>query len=479
MKQLPVLATAVACLGSFFIGYDSGVMTGVLAIPETEERFGLDRPLVRGLVVSSLYMGALVSSFIASIPMDLYGRRYSIIIGSVLFSIGVLLQAASFHVEQIIVGRIIAGIAVGIMHASIPIYIAEIAEKRRRGALATLIELVLVLGVMSSFLVSLGAYHLDGNVGFRLAFALPLLCVPPLIWGMYRLPESPRWLLAQGRTEDALDSLSRFRNLPKDDVQLQKEYEDLRSSIEQEAKCSAVSYSDLFAPGARKSFFIAATLLSVGELSGLGAIFNFIPDVLRMANIQDPDEQLLIGAGRSGAALLSTIICTCLVDRVGRRPLFITGALIMAISMTSLSVFISNQDSSHFNRETMSYGSITAIYLFTMGYNISWNSIAFIYAAEILPQRIRAKALSISIGLYWSVRTIVVQLAPFLFQAISWGVFVIFACVCIISAAGIYHLLPETKGIQLEDMEEILKNWNLRTGYIHNPHYVRVKALSA
>ncbi|RKP07358.1 general substrate transporter [Thamnocephalis sphaerospora] len=461
MKNLSVVATLVACFGTFFVGYDAGVMTGMLSVPATEARFGLEQPLVRGIVVSSLYIGAFFGSLGASIPLDRLGRRRAIMLGSVIFAAGVLLQATAFYVEQIIAGRLLAGIAVGIMHSAVPIYIAEIAEEYRRGALATAIEMVLVFGIMVSFLVSLGAYHLDDNVGFRLAFALPILCVPPLIFGMQLLPESPRWLIGKGCTKDALQSLSRLRNLPEDDPILYKEFSQLCSSIENEAQTGEAKFAELLSPCVRKRVLLSLSILVLGETTGLGTIFNFIPDIMRMAGIHRPEVHLLVGAGRSGISMVASGICALLVDRIGRRPLFLAGATCMGAAMGILSALIAVRGFPSVDDQAASYCSIAVVYLFAIGHNISWNSIAYIYATEILPQRLRAKALSISIGIYWLVRTMVVQVAPLLLSLLGWRVFSIFSGICFAIAVGLYFWLPETKGVPLEKMDEVFRDRRL------------------
>jgi SP family sugar:H+ symporter-like MFS transporter len=430
-------------LGGLLFGYDTGVISG--AILFITEELGLT-PFLEGLVVASLLLGAAVGAASAGPLSDRLGRRNIIIIAAILFSIGAIGAALAPNVGVLVLFRIVLGLAVGAAALTVPLYLSEVAPTQIRGAISSLNQLNIVFGILFAFIVnallaSAGAWR----------WMLGLAAIPSLVLliGMYFLPETPRWLVSQDRDEDARDVLRRSR----DEETVEKEIQDIKEVEEQEEG----SLRELTASWVRPALIVAIGLAIFQQIIGINTIIYYAPTTL--TNVGYGAEaaiyaNLIIGV----ANVAMTFVAIWLIDRVGRKPLLLTGLVGMVLSLTvlGLSSLLLPQPSN----PTDPAAIITLLCLagFIVSFAATWGPTVWVMLPEVLPLRIRGTAMGVAIFLHWLANFAVSQTFP-VFLA-SWGpgiTFLGYAVIGVLAFVFVSALVTETKGRSLEQIEADLQ----------------------
>jgi len=288
--------------------------------------------------------------------------------------------------------------------------------------------------------------------------------------GMIFLPESPRWLMSKNHVESANSSLIRIRG--GSSVKVQQELEEIQDSIRLEREIGHGGYAELFRNGMWKRTLLGVTLQAFQQLTGINAVVYYAPQILGKAGFKDLQVKLLATAGTSIINFLATFLGIYLIDRLGRRPLLISGASLISITMTILGAMIGAYGPEYTNHSAP-YVCLIMMYLFIASFAYSWGPIGWIYPSEIYPLRIRAKAISITTASNWLFNFIVAQLVPELMQAINWGLYLIFATFGVIMAVWTYVLVPETKQKSLEEIDQVFG----QTGMSHSAEAELKKAM--
>src|SRR5215210_7030761 len=304
-------------LGGLLFGYDTGVISGAILFISQELRL---TPFLEGLVVASLLLGAAAGAASAGPLSDRLGRRNIIIIAAILFSIGAIGAALAPNVGVLVLFRIVLGLAVGAAALTVPLYLSEVAPTQNRGAISSLNQLNIVFGILFAFIVnallaSAGAWR----------WMLGLAAIPSLVLliGMYFLPETPRWLVSQDRDEDARDVLRRSR----DEETVEKEIQDIREVEEQEEG----GLRELTASWVRPALIVAIGLAIFQQIIGINTIIYYAPTTLTNVGYSDQAAiyaNLIIGV----VNVVMTLVAIWLIDRVGRKPLLLTGLVGMVLS---------------------------------------------------------------------------------------------------------------------------------------------------
>ena len=430
-------------LGGLLFGYDTGVISG--AILFIREELGLT-PFLEGLVVASLLLGAAVGAGSAGPLSDRLGRRNIIIIAAILFSIGAIGAALAPNIGVLVFFRVVLGLGVGSAALIVPLYLSEIAPTQIRGAISSLNQLNIVFGILFAYIVNA---LLASSGAWRWMLGLAVIPSLVLLIGMFFLPETPRWLVSQDRDEDARDVLRRSR----DEETVEKEIQDIREVEEQEEG----GLRELTASWVRPALIVAIGLAVFQQIIGINTIIYYAPTTLTQVGYGAAAAiyaNLIIGV----VNVVMTFVAIWLIDRVGRKPLLLTGLVGMVLSLTVLGVssLLLPQPSNPTDPEAI----ITLLCLagFIISFAATWGPTVWVMLPEVLPLRVRGTAMGVAIFLHWLANFAVAQTFP-VFLA-SWGpgiTFLGYAVIGVLAFLFVGTLVTETKGRSLEQIEADLQ----------------------
>ncbi|KAJ5169107.1 uncharacterized protein N7482_004701 [Penicillium canariense] len=398
-----------------------------------------------GTVVAILEIGAFISSLLVGRIGDVIGRRRTILYGSMVFFIGGALQTFAASMPMMMVGRIIAGLGVGALSTIVPVYQSEISPPHNRGKLACIEFTGNIAGYATSVWVDYFCSFIESDISWR----LPLLCqcVMGALLGVGSLIicESPRWLLDNDHDEEGMVVIANLYG--EGDIhceEARQEYREIKMNVLLQRQEGERSYSDMFRRY-WKRVLIAMSAQALAQLNGINVISYYAPLVFESAGWAGRDAILMTGINGI-SYLLSTVPPWYLVDGWGRRPILLSGAVAMLISLSLISYFI------HIEIKATPTLTVVFVMIYNAAFGASWGPIPWLYPPEILPLSIRAKGASLSTASNWAFNWLVGELTPILQGAIGWRLYLVHAFFCACSFVVVYFLYPETSGVRLEDM---------------------------
>lgn len=441
-KALPfTLVAAVASLGGLLFGFDTGVISGALLFIKDE--FALT-PTMQGVVTGVVLIGAVLGAAIGGPLTDRFGRKPVILAMAVLFSVGAGLSALAPNVAMLLAARVVLGIAIGVASMLTPLYLSEMAPAERRGAIVSLNQFCITLGILLSYVVDYGFSGVAGTWRWMLGFGLlPGLC---LGIGMIFLPESPRWLAGQGRLEAAADVLRRLRARADVDEELTGLQRDIGAERHQ------ASLAALFAaPKARLPLIIGIALAIFQQVTGINTVIYYAPTIFKEAGFASNAAAILATAGIGVVNVLMTVVALFLLDQAGRRKLLLAGLGIMTISLIAIAVAFANGGNG--------LGGVTALALaaYVGGFAIGLGPIFWLLISEIFPLAYRGRGMSVASMANWGSNLVVALVFLDLIRLLSpAGTFALFAAVTALAIVFTWRFVPETNGRTLEDIESDL-----------------------
>jgi len=430
------LISIVAAVGGFLFGYDISIISG--AVIFLKQDFALSGSAL-GFAMSSAQIGSIFGAVFGGKISDLMGRKKTLVIASLLFGLSAIFTSIAVSMEVFNVFRFVGGIGVGLASIVSPMYIAEVSPSSIRGRLVTLNQFAICIGLLSAIIVS---YFLSFSQSWRWMFASE--CVPILFFmvGLFLIPESPRWLVKKERKNDAFFVLKRINGESIAQIEIRE--------IEESLNSETGKFSELFQKGIRMALLIAVLLAFFQQWSGATPMLLYAPLIFQKAGFIQASDAIFQSMLLDGWLVLCTAFALWVVERVGRRQLLIFGTLAMAVGMLCTSLFF--------------YLKMKGIFLLFMmflsigAYSISLAPLAWLIMAEIFPTRIRGVAMSIASLVLWVSTVMVNQLFPTLTSlseklfGSEFGIFLIYAAVCVITAIFVWRVLPETKGKSLEQI---------------------------
>lgn len=430
-------------LGGMLFGYDTGVISG--AILFIVEDLALT-PFLEGLVVSSLLLGAAVGAGSAGPLSDRLGRRNLILIAAVVFSIGAVGAALAPNVGVLVLFRVVLGLAVGAAALIVPLYLSEIAPTEIRGAISSLNQLMITVGILLAFVVNA---LLAESGAWRWMLGIALVPSLVLLVGMYFMPETPRWLVSRGRDSDARDVLMRSRS--------EREAEDEIREIKEVEREEEGGLSELTASWVRPALIVAIGLAVFQQIIGINTIIYYAPTTLTnvgYGNAAAIYANLIIGA----INVLMTLVAIRLIDRAGRKPLLLGGLVGMTTSLVvlGLSTLLLSEPSSP--TDTVAVITLLCLAGFIISFAITWGPTVWVMLPEVLPLRIRGTAMGAAIFLHWIANFIISQTFPILLASVGPGItFLGYAVIAVLAFVFVSAFVTETKGRSLEQIEEDLR----------------------
>ncbi|XP_009121509.2 plastidic glucose transporter 4 [Brassica rapa] len=429
----------VACLGAILFGYHLGVVNG--ALEYLAKDLGIaDNAVLQGWIVSALLAGATVGSFTGGALADKFGRTRTFQLDAIPLAIGAFLCATAQSVQTMIVGRLLAGVGIGISSAIVPLYISEISPTEIRGALGSVNQLFICIGILAALIAGL---PLAANpLWWRTMFGVAVIPSVLLAIGMGFSPESPRWLVQQGKLTQAEKAIKTLYGKEKV-VELVR---DLSNSGQGTSEPEA-GWFDLFSSRYWKVVSVGAALFLFQQLAGINAVVYYSTSVFRSAGIQsDVAASALVGASN----VFGTAVASSLMDKMGRKSLLLTSFGGMALSMLLLSLSFTWKALAAYSGTLAVVGTV----LYVLSFSLGAGPVPALLLPEIFASRIRAKAVALSLGMHW-ISNFVIGLY-FLSVVTKFGissVYLGFAGVCVLAVMYIAGNVVETKGRSLEEIE--------------------------
>lgn len=435
--------TATAALGGLLFGYDTAVIAG--AIGFLKIRYELS-PAMEGWVASCALIGCIIGAMISGTLSDKIGRKKVLMICAVLFAVSSIGTGLA-DLNGFIFFRIMAGVAIGIASMVSPMYISEIAPPEKRGSLVSINQLGIVTGILVIYFVNAyiaGLYDESWNVstGWKWMFASGAIPSVIFLFTLISVPESPRWLAKQGLWDRARVILAKINGQEKAD----EEIIEIKDALKDEPE----SIGEIFKPGLRLALIIGILLCIFSQVTGINAIMYYAPEIFKATGSESGSallQTVLVGA----VNMAFTFVAIKYVDRAGRKKLLLIGIAGMALCLLTVG------GAFYFHAEKGPLVLI-AILSYIAFFEISLGPLTFVVISEIFPNRIRGRAMSITIFALWCAVFLVSQTFPILKDGIGVGnTFLIYMVMAILAFIFVWRLLPETKGKTLEEIE---KTWH-------------------
>lgn len=427
----------IGALGGLLFGYDTGIIAG--AILFIRKDFSLN-PLEQGLVVSSLVFGALAGAVIAGYLSDQFGRRRLLLLAGAVYAGGAIGAALAPSVTVLIGFRLLLGLAVGVSSVLVPLYLAEMAPTAVRGAITSLNQLMVAIGIFVSYLVT---FLLSGSGDWRAMLGLAAVPAIFMLVGLWFQDESPRWLVAHGRTDEARAVLMRTHGLG----EVEREIAEIHQASQASSRFGILEL--LRTRWLRRGLLLAAMLAVFQQLIGINTIVYYAPTILSDAGF-GKSAAILNSVGLASLSIITTVIAASIVDRVGRKPLMLGGLVGMVLSMVLIgSVFFS----SGLHTTDGKIIAVTCLALFKIAFSISWGPLVWVMLPELLPLHVRGMAMGGVVFLNWGANFLVSLLFPVLLAVGAGTVFELFAGFGLIAFVLTATWLPETSGRSLERLE--------------------------
>ncbi|KAL5341794.1 general substrate transporter [Aspergillus crustosus] len=455
------LVGVFASLGSFLYGYDLGVIAEVIASGSFNTTFNEPNDTETGLVVSMFTAGAFFGAAFAGPTGDYLGRRWTIIIGAVVFCLGGGLQTGARTIDYLYSGRFFAGVGVGFLTMIVPLYQAEICHPNIRGRVTALQQFMLGVGSLCAAWISYGTYigfEPTNNAQWQVPLGLQI--VPAVFLGLLIMlfPESPRWLIDHGRQEEGLKTLARLHAYgDENNAWVQAEYTQIQESILREHEEEAKSYLELFR--SRSSFrrlFLCCAIQASVQMTGVSAIQYYSVDIYGQIGIAG-DETLRYQAINSIIALVAQFLCMMFIDRFGRRWSMIGGNLGNCVTFIIACILLAKFPP-EVNNTGAHWGFIIMTWLYNFSFSCTCGPLSWIIPAEVFDTRTRAKGVSIACMVSYAFNTMIGQVTPIAMTDIGYKYYFVFIICNFTNAVFFWLLLPETKKLPLEEMNYLFSN---------------------
>lgn len=480
------LIAVFASLGGLVYGYNQGMFGQILSMHsfgETIAYESISNTTTRGLLTAILELGAWVGSLANGYVADKLGRKLSVDIAVVIFCAGVIVQACAKNKDYILGGRFVTGIGVGALSMLVPLYNAELAPPEIRGGMVVLQQLSITFGIMVSYWIGYGTNYIGGtgegqsDAAWLIPICIQIAPAVLLAVGMLFMPQSPRWLMNQGRNEECLNTIAKLRGLPADSEVVSLEYLEIKAQylFDEETKAELYpdcldgstksnfklffkSYATLFKGATFKRTIVAIMIMTFQQWSGINGVLYYAPFIFKDLGLSGTTTSLLASGVVGIVMFVATIPAVIFIDKLGRRPLLIAGAIGMAISHFVVAGIIGGYEGEIDQHKVAAWVAVVFIWIFVVHFGYSWGGGAWVLISEVFPLGLRAKGVAIGASFNWLNNFAVAMATPDMIATMKYGAYIFFGIICILGAAYVTFLVPETKGVSLEEMDEIFKD---------------------
>ena len=426
------VSALIASIAGMLSGYDTGVISRALLYINNDIH---TTAATTGLIVSAVSIGAVVGAILNSFLVEKIGRKKTFIFCASLFIIGSILSYFCQNIIELITSRLIIGLATGVVSFLGPLYISEISTKEKRGTLVSFYQLSLTFGILFSYVINFLCSTLENNWRIMLSFGVfPALI---LLVGMLFLKDTPRFLIKQNKIDEATKLLNKL-----DDSQdINEIIKDIQTVLKEKTKF--VLTKKLIKP-----FIVGLGIMALQVATGINAIIYYTPTIFKMTSNQSDSIALISTIFIGVINFLMTFVAIALVDKIGRKPLLYIGLSGMLIGTIGLSSVF------HFSFYTQ-YLAIIFITLYIISFSMSMGPIALLLTAEVFPLKYRGYAMSSAVVANFATNFVVTAAFPVMLEIIGISSsFLIFAVIIVLTMFFVHYVVPETKGVSLEELEK-------------------------
>ncbi|KAI1303846.1 general substrate transporter [Xylaria venustula] len=466
-------AAALASCGGFSFGYDQGVVSVILTMPQFFMQYPETAPghpsreFNVGFMTGVLELGAFIGCLFLPYLADRFSRKWALTMATFIFTAGAIIQTTSQNFAALVVGRAVGGIGVGTLALGAPLYISEISPPNLRGSLLVLEYISIVVGAITSYWITYGTKDLPGDVSFRLPFGLQIIPALGVGIGIHLFPYSPRWLALHKRNDEGLASLQKLRGVSSTDTRVQEEWvsiliearlqEAVNASEHPNAgplKLELLQWIDLFKPKYLKRTCVALAIPFFQQFSGINAFVYYAPTFFASLG-QDQNNSLILAGIVNIAQFTAGLPALVLLDKVGRRKIAIGGGLAMAVPHIITAGIVGKFGGDWTQHIAVGWFGVALTYIYVLCYAASYGPLATALPAEIFPTSKRAKGVGASTCMLWASNFVIGVIVPIMLQRIGWGTYVFFAAFCILAALFSFLMVPETAGASLEAIGQL------------------------
>ncbi|OAG11538.1 general substrate transporter [Paraphaeosphaeria sporulosa] len=454
-------------------GYNQSNLGGVVGFLDFTNHFpGLDAAHTEGTVkahhatiqatVVAIYtIGCLIGALSTMSTANLLGRRLSLSLYAAIACIGLLLQASTFSLPQLIVGRIVTGLGVGGVNAIVPVWQSETTSPRNRGknviVLGTFVASGIALAAWINFALS---FHQGSSLCWRLSLGMPLVFGIPLIFTPFLFPESPRWLVQVGRLDDAARVFGVIKGLGTDDDEVVAAVEQARLAV-RDAKEKKTPFFKLLAQKRQRNgyrLFLAFFVNFAAQMTGANAVSYYGTTIFRESLGFAAHQASMLNACVLTWKIFAAVLAFVTIDRVGRRALLLASSSGMAFCMAMLAICVSQLAHSKAAGDV----AVFFLFLFMAFFPLGFLAANFLYSAEISTQELRVHSSAVGVATHWLCNFIVAEITPICFAEIGYKTYIIFAVLGCFITPVIYFFFPETNGRTLDEIDQMFlqpKHW--------------------
>ncbi|OQE36321.1 hypothetical protein PENCOP_c012G03193 [Penicillium coprophilum] len=468
IRNIYVLA-AFGTIGGALFGFDVSSMSAWIGVDTYTDYFGSPDSNLQGGITASMSAGSFAGSIAAGWLSDILGRRYALMIASLVWIVGAMVQCSAQNVTHLVAGRVVSGLAVGVTSSQTCVYLSELAPAHIRGRVVGIQQWAIEWGILIMYLIAYGCVvGVSGTAAFRICWGVQAIPGLILFIALFFFPESPRWLASQERWEEALDTLAIIHaNGDRHDPVVQVAFEEVQQAVHVALESHNVSFLALFGPRVWKRTMCGMSVQMWQQLLGGNVAMYYVVYIFEMAGMTG-NTTLWSSAIQYVIFLVTTGIMLPFIDRVGRRSLLLLGSVtcmvvhfIIAGVMASKGNPVANVNgNANLTWEIKGSAGMTVIafsYIFTGIYGLTWAPTAWVYAAEVFPLKYRAKGVGLSAATNWIFNFALAYFVAPAFHNIQWKTYIIFGVFCTVMTFHVFFTYPETVGRSLEEIDLVFE----------------------
>lgn len=463
-----VIAMITTVSGMMF-GFDVSSISAFISQPSYRSFFNYPNSTTQGAITASMSAGCFLGAIGSSFLSEKLGRRTTLLFCALFWVLGSVVQSSVRNLAQLIVGRIISGVGVGIGSSITPIYCSEVSPASSRGIVGGLFQLAITFGILVMFYIGYGCSFISGEGSFRLAWALQMIPGLVLFVGIFFLPESPRWLANNGKWEQAEDVIKKINQKDKSERYL-TEIDELKESIIIYELSKDIGYLDLFKKKNIKSSVVAISAQIWNQLTGMNVMMYYIVYIFEMVGYTG-NTVLVSSSIQYVINFVVTLISLPLSDLFGRRRLMLIGGVLMMVWLfivgglfATYSKKVENISSDETvvitipdNHRNVGKAIVACSYLFVASFASTWAVCSWCYFSEVLPTRTRSKAGLLAVASDWAMNFAIALFTPSAFRNITWKTYFVFGTFCGAMTVHAFFMYPETRGKTLEEIDMIFQ----------------------
>jgi len=433
-----LFVSCIAAIGGILFGYNASIISGVLLFVTRDFQL---TTIEQEVIVSTLLIGALIGAFFGGFIADYLGRKKTLFATLILFLISTWTLAEAGGFDTLLIGRFLSGLGVGIVSMAVPLYIAEMSPPENRGALVSLNQLCITIGILIAYVV---AYAFADKGEWREMFGFAFIPIIIQFIGLFLIPETPSWLISHNKRESAEKILHKIR--------LASSHQHLVEVGKTEDAPTKKHWKELFSPTVRKPFLIGIGVAVFQSITGINTVIYYAPQIFQLAGYEVAQTALFATILVGVVNVVVTVVALWLIDRIGRRPLLIGGLIGMTASLLLLGIAFLSQG------ELTGLAAVAGLLIYVAFFAVSLGPVAWLIISEVYPLGIRGRAMGIATFSNWVCNYFVSLTFLTLIQALGTsGTSWLYAIICLCGLWFVVKLVPETNGKTFEQIQNFWK----------------------